>query len=512
MTSERLREILRLLLNTRDSNRHIACLVRVAPNTVRRYRRLLKVNKLEWQTIQVMPNDALEQAFNKTRATDKEKRQPDWAYIRTLMKQKYQTLTQIWEEYRRIEPGSAYSFSQFTYYYRDYASRIDVTMRQTHYAGEKVFVDYAGRTIPWTDCVTGKIQQAQIFIGVLGCSQYTFGYASKSQKLADFLEAHNQMFQFFGGVPKIIVPDNLKSAVTVPGATPQINRSYLELSRHYGCFIEPARVKRPKDKALAEMGVLLFTRWVTVILRRRQFFSVEEINQAIAELLQHLNQRPFKRVPGCRQQHFESLDKPMLQTLPEQPFEYAQWVASQKVPSDYHVYVFQHAYSVPYQYVGAKVEARVTLKTVEIIHNNQRIATHTRSSVIGGHTTHDAHRPRSHRAYARQTMEYFQQWAATIGTNTLAVVDAQFEGKLQHSTSGYRACNQLRLLAQHYGKQRFELACQCAVEIQSLTVKSIRSILQCKLDLKVQDNYPTQAQLPLHHNVRGAKYYQQGGL
>ncbi|QSX39190.1 IS21 family transposase [Shewanella sedimentimangrovi] len=511
MTIELIREVLRLLLNTRYSNHHIARMVKVAPNTVRRYRRLLKSSLLDWQAIDVMPNDVLDQTFNKCRTISPNKRLPDWAYVHKLMQQKHQTLMQLWEEYRRLEPDTAYCFSQYTYYYRQFVAHIDLAMRQTHHAGEKVYVDYAGRTIPWIDIATGKEHQAQIFIGVLGCSQYTFGCACKSQKLEDFLEAHNRMFSFFNGVPQIIVPDNLKSAVTKPGVEPLVNRSYLELCRYYGCFVEPARVRRPKDKPLAEIGVLLFTRWVTVILRRRQFFSVEEINQAITELLQQLNLRPFKRLPGCRQQRFEEMDKPQLKPLPVKPFEIARWVASQKVPSDYHIYVYQHAYSVPYQYVGEKVEARVTRSAVEILHNNKRIATHIRQEQIGGHTTLDIHRPESHRAYAQQSAEQFRHWAVKIGECAGLLISAQFAGKPEHSTSAYRACSQLQALAKLYGHERFELACRCAIEIHSKTVKSVRSILQCKLDQKLKETRPVQSQLPLHHpNLRGAGYYQGG--
>lgn len=512
MAVELFREVLRQLLNTSYSNRHIARALEVAPNTVRRYRRLSRRLGLNWQTIQNIPDDSLDQMFNKTRTRQADKRQPDWGYIHRLMQQKHQTLTQLWEEYRRIEPKSAYCFSQFTFYYRAYLEKVDVTMRQTHYAGEKVFVDFAGRTIPWTDSETGKIHQAQIFVGVLGCSQYTFGMACKSQKSEDFLEAHNRMFQFFGGAPRIIVPDNLKAAVIIPGSSPRLNRAYLELSRHYGCFIEPARVRRPQDKSRAESGVLLFTRYVTVILRRRQYFSVEEINQAIDSLLGSLNSRPFKRIPGNRQQRFEELDKPLLQALPEKPFECAQWVAKQRVPSDYHVYVFQHAYSVPYLYVGEKVEARVTLNTVEILHNNHRIATHTRSDETGGHSTLTGHQPPSHRAYAEQTIAQFRHWAEQIGQSALALVNAQFVDRPEHSISGNRACSQLQSLAKQYGNGRFESACRCAVEIQSPSVKSVRSVLQCRLDLKAAEAVPIQSQLPLHHNLRGPGYYQQGGF
>ncbi len=505
-------EILRLLLTTNKSNHHIARLTGVAPNTVRRYKKLLNLTSLNWQQVQQMTETELSNLFNKKKQPQRNKRQPDWQYIHKQMQAfKHQTLAQLWEEYCAIEPETAYSQSQFNFYYRDFLKKVDITMRQTHYAGECVYVDYAGKTIPYIDSETGEQKYAQVFVGVLGCSQYTFAFASKSQKLEDFIEAHNQMFTFFGGVPQVVVPDNLKSAVTKPGKFAIINRTYLEQSRHYNCVIEPARVKRPQDKSLAEIGVLMVTRWITVVLRKRQFFSVEEINQAIMELLPKLNQRPFKRLEGNRASRFEILDKPELQPLPAVPFEFAKWITAQKVNNDYHVPINRHYYSVPYQFVGQNVEARLTNKVVEFIHNNKRIASHPINDEVGGFSTIHEHRPKSHRQYAEQNCEHYIEWANQIGVNALSLVKAQYEGKPNYAMTGNKACSQLQSLARMYGNDRFESACLCSVEIKSLTVKSVRSILQCKIDQRVEE-LPKQSILPLHHNIRGAEYYQLGGL
>ncbi len=233
------REILRCILTTSYSNRHIARLERVAANTVRRYRIKAKEKGLDWQAINILSDDALYAALNSTRTNAEDKRQPDWAYIHKLMQAKHQTLIQLWEEYRRIDTNDAYSYSQFTHYYRQYIGQIDISMRQIHYAGECVYVDYAGKTIPWIDSQTGEEHKAQIFVATMGCSQYTFAWASRSQKIEDWIDAHNRMFIFFNGVPAAVVPDNLKSAVTSAGKFPRLNRIYVELARHYDSVINP---------------------------------------------------------------------------------------------------------------------------------------------------------------------------------------------------------------------------------------------------------------------------------
>ena len=511
MKAEILREILRLLLTSDYSNCHIARLTQVAPNTVRRYRKLLGGNPIQYESLSRYSDDALILLFNQKKKPYRNKRMPDWLYIHKLMQAQHQTLVQLWDEYREIEPETAYGQTQFNYYYHEFTCKLDVSMRQVHYAGEAIYVDYAGKTIPWTDVSTGNTYHAQVFVGVLGCSQYTFAMASKSQKLEDFIDAHNQLLFFFGGVPKVLVPDNLKSAVIKAGKFPELNRTYRDLATHYQCVIEPARVRKPQDKSLAEIGVLLVTRWITVVLRRRKFFSVEEINQTIKELLPIINNRPFKRLPGCRQSRFNELDKPALKPLPTKPFEFGQWIAPQVVNHEYHVYIKKHAYSVPYQYVGEKVEAWLTHKVVEIFHQHQRIASHVRSDAEGCFTTDNTHMPKRHREYAQQSLEHYLKWAHDIGSAAMAIVKAQFDGKPNHAMTGKRACSQLQALLKMYGKSRFENACQCALDIQSPVVKSVRSILQCKLDEKKEEPMTVQTELPLHFNVRGADYYMPGG-
>lgn len=511
MSIQTLRQLLRLLLTTNYSNRRIAQLVGISPNTVRAYRSKRRETSVTLAELEQDSDDQLLNRLNPYTPTDSIKRQPDWAYVHHLMQEKHQTLIQLWEEYRSIRPADALCYSQFTYWYRHYVKSIDVSMRQYYAPGEVCFVDFAGKRIPWTEPQTGETHYAEMFVGVMGYSQLVFAQALRSQKLEDWLEAHQAMFAYFGGVPHVVVPDNLKSAVTRPGKFPEVNHSYQELAEHYGIVIDPARVRRPQDKSLAEIGVLLVTRWITVVLRRRRFFSVAEINQAIVELLEQLNRRPFKRYKGNRRERFEHTERVALSALPCKAFDIGRWLHLQKVDRGHHVCVHGHAYSVPCELKGQLVDVKVCQSKVEIYFHHKLVALHVRSHIQGGATTENSHRPKSHQAYAAQSKALFTQWATAIGEHALALVSAQFVGVPEHSLRGCKACSQLQKLTRQYGQSRFERACQCACEIQSLTVSSVRSILQCRLDEPSTEAVPVQGQLPLHHNVRGARYYLDGG-
>lgn len=507
MTITSLREMLRLLLTSRLTNRRIARIVRASSTTVLRYRKLCNDMNFQSSDLYQLSDEALANRFSATRSVSPDKRMPDWAYIHKRMAEKHQTLMQLWEEYRLARPEDAYAYSQFTYHYRKYVRTIDISMRQSYLPGEVVFVDFAGKRPSFCDPKTGEQKPVEIFVGVLGYSQYVFACAVSSQRLEDWIEAHSRMFDFLGGVPQVVVPDNLKSAVIKAGKLPSINRTYLEMAQHYGYAVEPARARRPQDKSLAENGVLLVTRWITVVLKRRTFFSLDELNDAIDELLPRLNQRAFKRYEGCRFSRFVEQEQRKLKGLPATPFEFGHWLPPLTVPRDYHVYVQGHAYSVPFRYVGEKVEARIGIQTVALFHQNHRIALHARSDKKGEATTNPEHRPVSHKAFAQQSKAHFHEWAVGIGPATQSLVLAQFEANSEHSLRGCRASSSLQKLCRQYGPERFERACQCACDIQSLTVSSVRSILQCHLDKQENKGEPIQAQLPLHHNVRGPGYY-----
>ncbi|MGB4074147.1 IS21 family transposase [Pseudomonas sp.] len=507
MQAQTYRKVLHLNCCSTMSLRQIAKQVGIAINTVRKITSVAQANQWDWEVVQDMNDRELKTCFHAVRQQENGKVMPDWVAIHKLMQAKHQTRIELWEEYRDQLKSAAYSYSQFNHYYREYLSKIDLTMRQVHFAGECVFVDYAGQTISWFDAEQGKQREAQVFVAVFGCSNYTFSYASASQKLCDWIDAHNRMFQFFGGVPETVIPDNLKSAVTTPGHDPVINKTYQEQSEHYGFVVVPARVRKPQDKAKAELGVKLVSQWITVPLRRRQFFSLEEINVALAELLEKVNQRSFKRLPGNRLERFLELDKPALKPLPPEPYEYGEWMAAQRVGPDYHIYVQNHAYSVPWRLVGERVDIRVSPLTVAFFHLSKRVALHPRDDSPGGTTTNPNHRPEAHQAYASRTAHHYLEWAYGLGAATAEVVQAQFHGKADFSISGSKACQQLQHLAKHYGNARVEAACARALAIQSPTIKSLRSILQHRLDELHRPLHPVAALIPPHANVRGSDYY-----
>ena len=500
------RETLRHILLSNMSNRMIGRSLRLSHNTVKRYRNIVAHRQLDWDAINEMNDNEIESLLKSKKFLIDSKSMPDWATIHREMQYPHVTRQLLWEEYRLENPGHAYGYSQFAHYYRNFIGKLDITMRQNHRAGECVFVDFAGRTIPYTNQETGEKINVQIFVGVLGASNYTFVYAVPSQSICDWIDAHNQMFVFFGGLPQIVMPDNLKAAVIKSGSEPELNRTYLEMAKHYGIVIVPARVRRPQDKSKAEIGVQIASRWIMAKLRHRQFFSIEEINTDIADLLHKLNERPFKKLPGCRRSRFEELDKPLLKVHPGNLFEYAEWTSARRITADYHMPVRDHYYSVPHGLVGARVEARITKKTVEIFNQGKRVASHIRGHEVGGHTTLPEHQPKAHRHYAEQTPERLLEWAKSIGE----AAEFQFDSR-PHALLGLKACSTLRRLAKDYGTERFEAACKRAESIGSLTVKSIRSILQRGLTELSEEHTPIQVNLPFHDNVRGSSYYTNGG-
>ncbi len=514
LTTYVLREIIRLRELTTYSDRQIAEILGIAANTVGNYRRKIDKQKLLYAQAVSMTDEELIAKLMIVKGRDLDKQIPDFKDMhQRLTKNKYLTLQVLWVEYKAIYKENAYCYSQFTHYYRKYLKKIDVVMRQRHYPGEVMYVDYAGTLIPWIDQKNGDVKrEAQVFVAVLGHSNNTFVWASRSQKLGDWIEAHNLALYFFGGVPEAVVPDNLKSAVTKPGSNLVLNRTYEEMARYYDFVIIPARIMKARDKAKVEQGVLFSTRWIIARLLERTFYSIEEINQAIAELLPELNERPLRNYPGTRQSRFEEGDKQALAPLPEHPFEFAVWVPAQKVGKDYHIRVHGHWYSVPFNLVGEEVEVRVTHNMLEFIHQNKRVAIHQLHHEEGGFTTDRSHMPPSHQAYADQDLDGFVKWAKDYGPSTEAVVRAQFEKHHAHSIVARNACNNLCKLARLYEMDEFESACARAEEIASLTVKSVQSILRTGLYKLDNSELSTQQQLPLHDNVRGSSYYTQGGV
>jgi len=433
---------------------------------------------------------------------------PDCTWIHTELKRhRHVTLQLLWEEYRERYGEAAYRRSAFCQIYRRWEKRLKRSMRQRHFAGEKLFVDYAGRTVPIYGTHGQEAFRAHLFVSAMGASGYAYAEATRSQGLADWLASHVRALEFYGAAPTILVPDNPKVGVTrADRYEPELQRSYQELAAHYKAVVIPARPYRPKDKSRAELTVLLVCRWILARLRHQRFFSLEELNAAMRPLLAELNDRPFQRLPGCRRTVFEQLDQPAMRPLPAAPYVYAEW-RERTVAFDYHVDVEHHYYSVPHALVGHSVWARYTAATVEIFFRSQRVATHVRSYQRGAHTTIPEHMPKSHRAHAEWSPKRLIGWGESIGPNAGAIVEHLLRSK-PHPEQGYRACLGLLALAREYGERRLESASQLAVRLGSPTRKSVKSILESGRDLHPPStSEPLALELPLHGNVRGPGYY-----
>ena len=437
-----------------------------------------------------------------------EKPMPDVEYIHKEIVKKGVTFELLWYEYKDIYPDG-YGLSQFKEYYYRYKKRLNPSMRQTHIPGDKLFVDYSGLTMNVIDQFTGEVSKVQIFVAVLGASGYTFVHATKSQTLKDFILSHTKAFDFFGGVPNVLVPDNLKSAIISNNKKGIVeNESYSELARHYDCVISPARPRKPKDKPKAEQGVQGIQRWLIAVLRNRIFFNVDEINEALSPLLDKYNNKVMKHISKSRNELFLELDSPVLHPLPNNKFIYKEFKFA-IVHLDYHVELHKCYYSVPYKYLKEKVEIRYSTVTVEIYHQNILIATHARLHRVNDTSTQKEHMPLNHQ-YANEKMNptRLKNWGETIGESAHLFVNQKLEDA-QYPTNAYRSTIAILNLAKLYGKENLNLALGYALSINATSTKSIESILAKKLYLL---GLPTIASnnaiLNTHENLRGKEYYQ----
>ena len=503
----KIKEVLRLKWGQGLSNRQIAKACGIARPTVGEYLRRAAEAGLSWPLSADLDEASLErQLFPPPPSLPAPARGfPDWAHVHQELKHKGVTLFLLWQEYRETHP-EGYQYSWFCDHYRAWQGKLDVVMRQDHRAGEKLFVDYAGQTMPVVDRDTGEIREAQIFVAVLGASNYTYAEATWTQALPDWIGSHRRAFTFLGGVPELVVPDNLRTGVSKAHRyEPDTNPTYQDLASHYGIAVLPARARRPRDKAKVEAGVLLVERWILAVLRRRTFFSLAELNAAIAGLLEKLNARPFKKLPGSRRAHFEALDKPALKPLPAAPYEYAEWKKA-RVHIDYHVAVEGHYYSVPHALIKRQLDVRITQNTVECFYRGQRVASHRRSWQKGRHTTVPAHMPEAHRQVGEWTPQRLASWAAKTGPATEKLITTVLASR-RHPQQAYRSCLGILRLGKAYGDHRLEAACRRALILGSHSYKSIESILKHRLDDKP---LAEQQELPLpedHDNIRGPSYY-----
>lgn len=499
-------EVLRQRYELKRSYRDIARSLNISTTTVYDYLARTKAAGIEWPLPDgILEQDLFSRLFLPTKNATKQRPLPDWEWVYQELRKKGVTLRLLWREYRDNHP-TGLSYTQFCERYRIYTKATTPVMRQIHKGGEKTFVDYAGTTIPWIDPTTGEVHDAQIFVGSLGASQFTFVEATATQGLPDWIQSHIRMWEYFGGVSEVVVPDNLKSGVTKAHRyDPDINANYQHVGEHYGFAIVPARIYEAKDKAKVENAVGCITRQIIASMRHITFTSIAEINAAIKPRLFEFNKQSFQKMKISRQALFDAVDKPALKPLPPEKYQYADWQLA-KIHIDYHFTFDDHYYSVPYKYIHHEVEVRATAKTVECFYERKRIASHPRSYLRYKHSTLKEHMPPAHRAHAEWSPERMKRWANKIGPNTMRFIDKLIASR-SFPEQAYRTCLGVLRLGTRYGEARLEKACDIACESGATRYQQIELILKNKLDAIPHSHAANTPVITPHENIRGSDYY-----
>ncbi len=506
LAMRRIREVLRLVLDCKLSNRKTGESLRIGRTTVDEYVRRASAAGLTWPLPSELDDAELESLlFPPAPSRIVLRPELDFIWIHDQLKQPGVNLSLLWYEYREKHPDG-YQYSAFCAHYRRWQSNHSLSMRQVHRAGEKTFSDFAGTKIPVVDSATGEVRYAHLFVTALGASGFGFGAAFWSEDTEAWCQGHIQAFEYFGGAPQLIVPDNPKATVIKPSRyEPELNESFQQMAAHYGSAVLPARVRHPKDKPKAESTVRLYTTWVIARLRHRTFFSLRELNVAIRELVDLANKKPFKKQPGSRQDLFNLLDRPALKPLPCDRWEFAT-IQEVLVDNSYHIEVDGRPYSVPHHLARKKVELRLTAKAVEVLFNGRRAAVHARR-LDPEPATLKEHMPPNHRWYADWSPARFNSWAASIGAATAQLIQKHLESE-HHIEISYRRCIGILKLAKPFGNDRLEAASQRALASGAISYRSISSMLKHGIDRRPlpPEQLPTQLQI-VHENIRGARYY-----
>jgi len=510
----KIKEVLRLKFECGLSEREIARSCQISRTTVTDYLRRAIISRLNWAEVAALGEVQLvERLFPVIPAIERlgsiQRPAPDYEYIYSQLRtyRKFNlTMVQLWLEYKEAHPDG-YQYSQFCDLYRRWRGKLDYVMRQEHRAGEKVFIDYSDG-LSFVDTFTGEIIPTQLFLSVWGASNYTYAEATLSQTLPEWIGSHRRALEYFSCVPRVLVPDNLKSGVSKACKyEPELNPTYTDMAEHYGCAVLPARPRKPRDKAKVEAGVLIAQRWILAVLRHRTFYSLAELNTAIRECLERLNTRPMRRARKSRRELFETLDRPSALPLPSRPYEYAEW-SKARVNFDYHIEVDHHYYSVPFQLLREKVDVRLTATVVETFHKGERVAAHARSYLRGKHTTLKENMPPEHRAYAEWSPARFIHWAGKIGEATAHLVEQVLTTRT-YQEQAFRSCMGIIQLSRSYEPERVEAAAERALKFNACSYRSMKAILSSGLDQRQNDGESSgQMSLPLHQNIRGREYYQ----
>lgn len=508
-----IKEILRLRIELLQSHRDIAKACKKSPSTIGECLKRFKSSGLTWPLPEEFDDSELERRLYPSAplASPGERAIPDWEYVSRELAKKHVTLKLLWEEYKRDNLGVAvYEYTWFCKQYREWTKRTAgaTTMRQTHKLGERTFVDWAGTKIPIVNSTTGEITEASVFVACLGYSSYTYAEAFENQKTPAWIAGHCHAFKYFKGVTEIVVPDNPKTAVTKADYyDPELNPVYYAWAEHYKAVVLPARARKPQDKAKVESAVKVAGMWILARIRNMTFFSIDELNAVIWELLEELNSRPFQKRPDSRRKCYEELEKAELRPLPVGEFEVFEF-KNAKVSPDYHVDVEGHYYSVPFTLVRQQVEIRIKPQLVQAFHQGRMVATHRRNPVRGLHTTISEHMPPHHRHQAEWTPERFESWAQRSGPGVCEFVTVLLADR-QHPEQAFRSCRGLLKLAKKYGDDRLNAACLRALELGARRFKNVKSILERGLDKEAPPTDEPTRTAGHHENVRGAAYYSQ---
>jgi len=504
ITMSKIRDLLRLKFDSHLSHRDIASCLSIGPSTVSELLTRFKTSALSWPLPEGCSDTEINDALYLGRKPNKNKVPPNFTLCYKELKRKSMTKRLLWEEYQQQYQSAAYAYAQFCELYTRWLKTQKRSMRQHHVAGDKLFIDYCGPTVDIVNPDTGECRRAQIFVATLGASNYTYVEASEGQDLESWLMAHANAFEFFGGVPNLLVPDNLRSAIKKAHRyEPQLNDNYRKLANHYRTAVMPARPYKPKDKAKAENAVLIVERWILMRLRHQVFHTLASLNLAISELAIDLNGRTMRLVGASRKAMFELLDQPALKQLPNQRYEYTETKRA-KVAPDYHVLYRKHAYSVPHSLVGQHVDLEATSRIVRLYHQGLLVAQHPRSKKEYGFTTLEEHMPRNHQ-HQNWSPKRLMSWGKSIGLATQSVVEYQLNSK-PHPEQAYRTCLGLLSLARKYGEARLEQASKDALLAERPHRQFIENLLKNNREGHVSQ--PEQGELNLEHrNVRGSNYY-----
>jgi transposase len=508
LSMRKLRDILRLKLQSGLSVRQIHRSLRMSVGTVSKILQKAQTLELDYPVIMQLDDSELAKLFypNADTRLSNEFEMPDWFTIHKELMAKGMTRYLLWEEYAEQYPTRSYGYAQFCHHYLKWSKQQKRSMRQIHKAGEKLFVDYAGQTVPIVCGSSGEVRTAQIFVAVMGASNYTYAEATYTQTLSDWVQSHARCFTFLGGVPEIVVPDNLKSGVTKAcNYDPDVNPTYQQLAVHYGVAIVPARPYKPKDKAKAEVGVQIIERWILARIRYMTFFSLAELNQTIKALLDDVNNRHSMHLKGSRKDWFEAIDKPNLSPLPMHAYEYTD-IKPVKVNIDYHVQYDDHFYSVPHHLVGERIELHAKFNTIDVYFCSNLVANHARQYRYGMTTT-PAHMPSKHEVYHKWDKRKLVNWAKNVGPASLDWVETQFQRK-SHNEQAFRVCLGMLNLAKKYPNGRLDKACAIANRHKLYRLKQIKDILKSNQDKLLQDTSETASTLPqVHENIRGPQSF-----